>query len=116
MVNKDRDLFRLEHILESVERIEKIVNQVKSIEAFIEKWIEQDAMIRNFEIIGEAVSHISDDTKERYPDLEWNKIRGLRNFVAHEYYGVKLSTIWKTATDNIPVLKEQIQKIIVDFN
>ncbi len=70
MKDKERDLFRLNHILESADKIGKIVCQVKSVEAFEEKWLEQDAMIRNFEIIGEAAAHISDETKKQYPD--WN--------------------------------------------
>ncbi len=116
MKHKDRDLFRLEYILESAEKIEKIVSQVQNLVVFSEKWIEQDAMIRNFEIIGEASVHISDETKEKYPDVEWYKIRALRNFVAHEYFGVQLKTIWATAITNIPVLKKQIQQIIDALN
>ena len=112
MEGKERDIFRLEHILESAEKIEKIVGQVGSLELFLDKWIEQDAMIRNFEIIGEASSHISDYTKGKYPQIEWYKLRGMRNLVAHEYFGIKLETIWTTATTNIPVLKKQIQKTI----
>lgn len=69
-------------------------------------------MVRNFEIIGEASNHISDVIKERFPEIEWFKLRGMRNLVAHEYFGVRLETIWETATVNIPVLRKQVQKII----
>ena len=65
MSNKERDLFRLGHILECTNKILELVNSLKNFEAFESKWIEQDAMIRNFEIIGEASNHISDETKEK---------------------------------------------------
>ena len=72
-------------------------------------------MIRNFEIIGEASNHISDATKNNYPEMEWHKLRGMRNFVSHEYFGVKIDTIWDTAVESIPLLKMQINQIIVDL-
>lgn len=115
MENKNRDLFRLAHILESTDKIERIANQVGSFENFQEKWIEQDAVIRNFEILGEAAIHISEETKAKYPEIAWYKIRGMRNLIAHEYFGIRLETIWETAVDVVPVLKKQIQKIIEGF-
>ena len=111
----ESDLFRLGHIVECVERIAFLVDSSKTVEVFKSKWIEQDAMLRNFEIIGEASNHISDETKQKYPTIEWHKIRGMRNFVSHEYYSMKLETIWETAVENIPVLKTQIAQIISDL-
>tara|TARA_R110000744_G_scaffold9421_1_gene30139 strand:+ start:481 stop:825 length:345 start_codon:yes stop_codon:yes gene_type:complete len=108
----DRDLFRLGHIHECADKIEQLVERLQTFENFKQSWIEQDSMLRNFEIIGEASNHISDIVKERFPEVEWFKIRGMRNLVAHEYFGVRLETIWETATVNIPVLKKQVQEII----
>ncbi len=112
MENKERDLFRLEHIAECAVKIEIIVSQLESYENFSAKWIEQDALIRNFEIIGEATKNISDFTTQKFPEIEWHKLKGMRNLIAHEYFGIRLETIWDTAVNDIPVLKEQIQKII----
>lgn len=92
MEDKERDLFRLKHILECVEKIESIAVEVHSLENFLKKWKDQDAMLRNFEIIGEAVVHISDATKEKYTDVEWYKAKGFRNLVIHEYFGIKLES------------------------
>jgi uncharacterized protein with HEPN domain len=108
----DRDLFRLGHIQECADKIGQLVERLQTFENFKQSWIEQDSMLRNFEIIGEASKHISDATKERFPQVEWFKIRGMRNLVAHEYFGVRLETIWETATVNIPILKIQIMEII----
>lgn len=100
------------HIHECADKIEQLVERLQTFENFKQSWIEQDSMLRNFEIIGEASNHISDIVKERFPEVEWFKIRGMRNLVAHEYFGVRLETIWETATVNIPVLKKQVQEII----
>lgn len=115
MEDKERDLFRLKHIIESAEKIESIVAELNSLDSFLAQWKDQDAMIRNFEIIGEASIHISDDTKEKYPEIKWYKVRGMRNIVSHEYFGIKLEVIWDTANNDIPVLKKQIETIIANF-
>lgn len=108
----ESDLFRLKHIEDCIEKITILVNSCKTVTIFKSKWIEQDAMIRNFEIIGEASNYISDEIKNDYPDIEWYKMRGMRNFMSHEYFGVRLETIWDTAVENIPILKLQITEII----
>ena len=109
---KNKDLFRLEHILDSIEKIEYIAHLLHTQDNFETKWIEQDAIIRNLEIIGEAVINISDDLKQNYPDVSWKEIRGMRNVVIHKYFGVELDEIWSTIINDIPLLKVQIQKII----
>lgn len=116
MESKDRDLFRLGHILECTVKIESITHQLGDFKIFSERWIEQDAMIRNFEIIGEAAKNISDNTVQNNPEIEWFKLKGMRNLIAHEYFGIRLETIWDTAVNDIPLLKEQIEKIIQTFN
>ena len=108
----ESDLFRLRHIEDCIEKIMILVNSCETVAVFKSRWIEQDAMIRNFEIIGEASNHISDETKKNYPSVEWYKMRGMRNFMSHEYFGVRLETIWDTAVENIPILKHQITEII----
>lgn len=116
MEAKEKDLFRLEHIVECASKIEIIVSQLGDFENFSEKWIEQDAMIRNFEIIGEAAKNISDNINQNFPEIEWHKLKGMRNLIAHEYFGIKIETIWNTAVNDIPILKKQIQKIIQTFS
>ena len=112
---KDKNLFRLKHIRDSIEKIEYLARLLHNQDNFEEKWIEQDAIIRNLEIIGEAVVNISDDLKQKYPDVSWKEIRGMRNFVTHQYFGIELGEIWSTVVHDIPLLKKQIQKIIEDI-
>ncbi len=111
----DKNLFRLTHIVECIEKIEMIVEMLKSFENFENQWIERDAMIRNFEIIGEASNHISDDLKNEFPHVAWKEMKGMRNFITHEYFGLQLDSVWDAAVNDIPVLKEQIHKIIQTF-
>lgn len=116
MEDKERDLFRLQHMIACIEKIEFIAGELGSLESFVIKWVEQDAMLRNFEIIGEAANHISYATKEKYSEIEWFKLRGMRNLVTHEYFGIKLEVIWDTAIKDVPVLKKQIQQVIATLS
>lgn len=108
----EKDIFRLQHILDATNKIIELTTILHSFENFSSKWIEQDAMLRNFEIIGEASNHISSEIKEKHPDIEWDAMRGMRNFVIHEYFGVDLASVWNTAINDIPVLKNQITEIL----
>lgn len=94
MEPKKRDLFRLEHIIECCDKIETLTKQAGNFDNFSGRWIEQDAMIRNLEIIGEAAKNISDYTNQTYPEIEWYKIKGMRNLIVHEYFGISLEAIW----------------------
>jgi uncharacterized protein with HEPN domain len=111
---KNKNLPRLKHICDSISKIEYLMHMLHTQDNFETKWIERDAIIRNLEIIGEASINISDDLKQNYPDVLWKEIRGMRNFVTHQYFGVELSEIWSTVVNDIPILKNQIQKIIED--
>jgi uncharacterized protein with HEPN domain len=112
---KNKDLFRLRHIHDSIAKIEYLARMLQSQDNFETKWIEQDAIIRNLEIIGEATINIPDDLKRNYPDVPWKEIKGMRNFVTHQYFGVELNEIWRTVINDIPLLKNQIHKIIEDI-
>ena len=111
----NKNLFRLEHINDCIEKIEYLVQILHNQDNFETKWIEQDAIIRNLEIIGEASANISDDLKQNYPDVSWKEMKGMRNFVTHQYFGIELNDVWSTVINDIPILKKQIQKIIEDM-
>lgn len=73
-----------------------------------------DAVIRNFEIIGEASKNLKEDIKEKYPDVPWKEMYYLRNRVSHEYFGVDYDIIWDIATNYLPENKKQIDHIIAN--
>jgi uncharacterized protein with HEPN domain len=71
-------------------------------------------VVRNLEVIGEAVRNIPADIRDRYSEIEWQRIAGLRNILIHEYFAVSLKIIWDIATNKLPILEQQIDKIMKD--
>lgn len=71
-----------------------------------------DAVLRNLGIIGEAVKHIPDDMREKYPRIKWRKIAGLRDIVAHEYFGISDELIWDIVQNEIPHLLKSIKALV----
>ena len=71
-----------------------------------------DAVIRNFEIIGEAAKRVDDQIKQMYPDIPWEEMYYLRNRVSHEYFGIDYEIIWDVASNYLPQNKLQIDEII----
>lgn len=100
------DLVYLHHIADAIADIDKYTAGGKQ-EFFATKMI-QDAVIRNLEIIGEAVKNITPATREQYPDIPWKQIAGLRDILIHQYFGVDLDTIWLVVENRLPLLSERI--------
>lgn len=71
----------------------------------------QDAVIRQFEIVGEATKNLSDSFRERHPLVPWKDLAGFRDKLIHQYFGVDLATIWRSVVDDVPVLLHELQKI-----
>jgi len=72
----------------------------------------QDGVVRNLEIIGEAVKNIPEDIKRNNPDVEWRKIAGLRDILVHAYFGIDVEVVWDIVKNKVPELKEKIEKIL----
>jgi uncharacterized protein with HEPN domain len=112
-VKKDPRIF-VEHILECVERIEEYTKGISK-EEFFNSTQAQDAVIRRIEIIGEAVKSIPIDIKNRYPDIPWKQITGMRDILVHEYFGVDLELTWKAAREDVLELRNKILKVKNDL-
>ena len=98
-------------MIEAIKRIELYTNEL-SYQDFLEKIETQDAVVRNFEIIGEAVKNISKKMKTLYNNVQWKEIAGMRDKVIHFYFGVNWDIVWKAAKDDLPQLKEKIEGIL----
>lgn len=105
----------LDDVLESITRIKEYTESIDE-EEFLKNVPVQDAVIRRFEIIGEAVKNIPDEIKQKYPAVEWKKVAGARDIFSHEYFGVKLDRVWDTIINDLPLFKEQTEKILKDYS
>ena len=101
----------VEDILESITWIENYTGNM-DFEDFRADRKTIDAVVRNFEIIGEASKSIPDDIKKKYQNVDWQGIIGLRNRIAHEYFGISTEIIWHIIKEELPPLKPIMQQIL----
>ncbi len=104
----------LQDILDRIQRIETFVET--GYEEFLKSYLIQDAVERNFEVIGEAIKYLSPELRNQYPEVSWKKIAGFRDVIIHNYMGLELDEIWATVDRSLPQLKIQITQILQDLN
>jgi uncharacterized protein with HEPN domain len=98
-------------IIEAIKRIELYTKEL-SYPVFLEKMETQDAVVRNFEIIGEAVKNVSKTLKAKYNNIQWKEIAGMRDKVIHFYFGVNWDIVWGAVKESLPPFKEKIERIL----
>jgi uncharacterized protein with HEPN domain len=110
MSNRDWKIL-FEDMLESISRIEKYTEKVNREEFAINQMI-IDAVVRNIEIIGEASKNVPDPIQEKFSEIPWKKLNGIRNRIVHAYFGVDTSIIWFIIENELSSLKEIITKAL----
>jgi uncharacterized protein with HEPN domain len=115
MKGKLGDKQRLLHILESIEEIEKYTAG-SNLEVFLQNSMMKFASVKQIEIIGEAANYISEETKNKFSDIQWRQITGLRHVLVHEYFGVDSKLIWQIIADDIPELKIKIEEVLLSIS
>jgi uncharacterized protein with HEPN domain len=103
----------LSDIRQAIDRIEQYIKNL-SFDGFSDDQKSVDAVVRNLEIMGEAAKRLPNEFKQRYSQIEWEKIVGLRHRIVHEYFGVDLEIIWQILHKNLPELKKKVVQIISD--
>jgi uncharacterized protein with HEPN domain len=108
---KDDRVYLL-HILECIRRVEEDTAGGK--DAFLASHALQDAVLRNLQTMAESTQRLSENIKERYPQIEWRRIAAFRNVLVHDYLGIDLERVWEITRRDVPELKITVLSILVD--
>ncbi len=111
MRNNLGDFARLSHVIEAIDEIDNYLGDI-GFNSFEENSMMRFACIKQLEIIGEASKHITVEIKNKFSDIEWKQIIGLRNIFVHEYFGIDIKLVWDIIIHDLPFLKSKIQIII----
>lgn len=104
------DRVYLGHILEAIQDIQQYASAGR--DAFMTDRMRQDALIRKLEVVGEAVKNLSENTKQRQPEIPWRRIAGMRDRLTHAYFGVDLSLVWVAVERELPNLKTAVEELL----
>ena len=103
----------LTHIRDAIETIEEYIEGV-TYEQFVSNKMLIDAVVRELEIVGEASNNLSQQFRQDHADIQWRRMKDMRNFLIHEYFGVNTKLVWHTCQNDIPVLKNFIEAALND--
>jgi len=109
-MKRDESVY-LRHVLDAIARIEEYLQGVEE-KTLHEQYLVQDGVIRQLEIIGEAVRHLSSELRDKCAHVPWQDIAGTRDKLIHDYFGVDIEKVWLMAREDIPVLKAEETKIL----
>jgi uncharacterized protein with HEPN domain len=99
-------------MLDAIQKITEYTKNLKSADEFFKNTVVFDASLMNFVVIGEMVVKLSDSlVDETSKDVDWFKIKGFRNILAHNYFGIDAEEVWEIIHDHLPILKTKIEKI-----
>jgi uncharacterized protein with HEPN domain len=108
---KKEILIFIKHIFESIENIESFMKKVSK-KDFMNNKEKQSAVVRQLEIIGEAVKNVPESFRKKYPEIPWSDIARTRDKIIHHYFGLDLKIIWDIVKEDLPILKNKIRRIL----
>ena len=104
----------MRHILEEINFLEESSSCIEFSDLMRNRE-KQRAWLRSLEVIGEATKNLSKEFKEKYPEVEWRKIAGLRDKLIHHYFGVKWEIVWDVVKNEIPAIKLKVEVMLNEF-
>lgn len=110
-----RDKERLEHILQAINRVRRYTTN-KTYTDLVADDMMYYAVVKNIEIMGEAANMLTSDFINSHPQTPWKMVRGMRNYIVHEYFQIDDVVVWDVVTNNLPLLRKQITKYLEEFN
>ena len=106
------DRLYLGDIVGAADAIARFIADMDDDSDFFTDELRQSAILQKLIVIGEAASRVSDNLRAAHPEVEWADIVGFRNIAVHAYFSVKWEIVWVTATEDVPRLREQVQRIL----
>jgi uncharacterized protein with HEPN domain len=110
-----RDRERLEHIIAAIDRIYRYTSG-KSYDDLVSDDMMYYAVIKNIEIIGEAANMLTQQFQQLHSETPWKMVKGMRNYIVHEYFQVDDIVVWDVVKNNLPELRKQVAGYIVETN
>ena len=104
------DLEYLGHIRDSIDAIESFLRGIDETQ-FYESRLIQSAVVREIEVIGEAVKHLSPEFRQAHPSIPWSRVAKMRDKLIHHYFGLDLPLVWETTQKSIPDLKSVLDQV-----
>ena len=101
----------LEDILKSAAKIQRYTDGL-NFEDFFSNELNFDAVLHNLEVIGEAAKNVPAEVREHYPEVEWRRIAGFRDVLAHAYFSLENITLWDVVSNGVPLLLKQVEWIL----
>ncbi|MCB9273838.1 MAG: DUF86 domain-containing protein [Lewinellaceae bacterium] len=99
-------------IVDAILKVERFVSGLENADEFYNNERTFDAVLMNLVVIGETVSKLSEELTGRFHDIPWNKIKGLRNIIAHNYFGVDAEEVWQIIHSSLLILKEDLTNLL----
>lgn len=114
MREASKDLMRLQHMVQAMERIKRYTSG-KRFDDLVEDDMMYYAIVKNIEIIGEAANLLTNNFKNEHPDTPWKLITGMRHYIVHEYFQVDNTVIWDVIQNDLPQLENQVNSYLKEF-
>ena len=108
-----RDKERLEHILAAIDRVARYTKD-KTFDDLLADDMMYYAVVKNIEMMGEAANMLTSEFQESHPETPWKMVKGMRNYIVHEYFQIDNAVAWDVVTNELSTLREQISRYLAE--